>query len=264
MSDISADQFGLQHLVKDPEISDRIGGQVLALQPNVYLPKDRQDDLWEIVINLMKKLEKTKHHADRCEGLTREVIANTLPPATGVQYADHTSGIEAEVEAFLFQCKATLDLLVKLLRPAARLNLATFGDKGDLVIKSLRRNVPKDRADRAAALVGLIEHDRPWLTKMIALRDTVGHFSGLPSTGVRSQQRSETSVVIEPRGKDGVPLSTMVATCYSNLLGFAEDFLALALNLAMPPMLCVTLVDENDRRGTSKHRYGIGALNLPK
>lgn len=83
--------------------------------------------------------------------------------------------------------KATLDLLVKMLRPAARLNLATFGDKGDLVIKSLQRNVPKDRADRASALIGLIEHDRPWLTNLIALRDTVGHFSGLPSTGVRSQ-----------------------------------------------------------------------------
>ena len=63
----------------------------------------------------MKKLEKTKYHLDRCALLTKEVLATATVPSTGPQHEDHTSGIEAEVEAFLFQCKATLDVLAKLL-----------------------------------------------------------------------------------------------------------------------------------------------------
>jgi hypothetical protein len=176
MSHVGVGQFRLQHVVKDTEISERVGGQVLALQPDVYVRKDRLGDFWEIVIELMKKLEKTKYHADRCALLTKEAQANATAPSTGVQHADHTSGIEAEVEAFLFQCKATLDVLAKLLRPTANINLATFGDKGDTVIKSLQRNVAKDRAPKAAELVRLLEQDQAWLNDMITLRDTVGHF----------------------------------------------------------------------------------------
>ena len=172
-------------------------------------------------------------------------------------------GIEAEVEAFLFQCKATLDVLAKLLRPTANLKLATFGDKGDTVIKTLQRNVPKERAAKAAELVRLIEQDQGWLTQVIALRDTVGHFRGLVSTGVRSQQVGDAIVVHEPSDKHGVPVTKLVATAYYNLLTFAEDFVALALNLAMPPMLTVTIVGETGRADLSGHKYGIGALNLP-
>jgi hypothetical protein len=44
--------------------------------------------------------------------------AKAQPPSAGdvaVAHIDHTSGIEAEVEAFLFQTKATLDVLCKVL-----------------------------------------------------------------------------------------------------------------------------------------------------
>lgn len=263
MSNVNVGSFRLQHLVKDAEISERIGGQVIALQPDVYLAKDRQGDLWEVVIELMKKLEKTKYHAERCTHLTKEVLAKTIPESTGVQHADHTSGIEAEVEAFLFQCKATLDVLAKLLRPTGNIKLATFGDKGDAVIKALQRNVPKDRAVKAAELVRLVEQDRGWLTDMITLRDTVGHFRGLVSTGVLSQQVGDAMIVNEPSDKNGVPFTKLVATYYYNLLTFAEDFASLTLNLAMPPMLAVMVVGETDREDLSRYKYGIGALNLP-
>ena len=211
----------------------------------------------------MKKLEKTRYHADRCALLTKEALANATASNTGVQHADHTSGIEAEVEAFLFQCKATLDVLAKLLRPLANIKLATFGDKGDTVIKALQRNVAQDRAVKAAELVRLIEHDQGWLTDMITLRDTVGHFRGLVSTGVRSLHVGDAVLVHEPSDKNGVPFTKLVATYYYNLLTFAEDFVALALNLAMPPMLAVMTVGETDREDLAKYKYGIGALNLP-
>ena len=262
MPHVDVGQLQLQHLVKDVEISERIGGQVLALQPDVYVQKDRLGDFWEIVIDLMKKLEKTRYHADRCAQLTKEVLATATAPSTGVQHADHTSGIEAEVEAFLFQCKATLDVLCKLLRPTANIKLATFGDKGDAVIKALQRNVAKERAPKATEIVRLVEQDQSWLTDMIALRDTVGHFHSLVSTGVRSQQLGDALIVHEPSDKNGVPFTKLVATYYYNLLTFAEDFVALTLNLAMPPMLAVMIVGETDRADLSRHKYGIGALNL--
>ena len=39
MSSVDVGELRLQHLVKDAEISERIGGQILALQPNIYVPK---------------------------------------------------------------------------------------------------------------------------------------------------------------------------------------------------------------------------------
>ena len=87
----------------------------------------------------------------------------------------------------------------------------------------------------------------------------VGHFRGLVSTGVRSQHVGDAVLVHEPSDKNGVPFTKLVATYYCNLLTFAEDFVALALNLAMPPCSQSWTVGETDREDLSKYKYGIGA-----
>ena len=79
-----------------------------------------------------------------------------------------------------------------------------------------------------------------------------------------SQQVGDAKIVNEPHDKNGVPFTQLVATYYYNLLTFAEDFVALTLSLAMPPMLVVTVVGETDREDLARYKYGIGALNLPQ
>ena len=170
-------EIQIGRLVKVLEIGARIFGQVRALQPETYLPENKHADLMLTVVRLMQKLERAKYHADRC-GEIRSPSAD-ISPQPGARHVDHTSGVEAEAEAFLIQAKATLDILAKVLRPTAGISLGSFGEKGERVVKALTRNVPADRRARANEIIRLIQEDREWLAEMIGLRDTVAHFDGL-------------------------------------------------------------------------------------
>jgi hypothetical protein len=154
-------------------------------------------------------------------------------------------------------------VLCKVLGPVARVQLATFGDKGDKIIKALQNNIPRDRQDRAAKIVQLIQTDKGWLTHIIDLRDTAAHFRGLKSSGVRAQRVGEAVIVSEPSDPSGDPFSDVVAVAYFNLLTFCEDFIALAINLAMPNGITFTTVAKSDRADVTKNKYAIAALNLP-
>jgi hypothetical protein len=260
--------FQLHRLVEDEEIEQRIFLQVCALQPEVYLTREKDGELRQLTIDLMKKLDKVRYHSARCRELAHNAIAaaKANPPSKSdveVVHIDHTSGIEAEVEAFLFQTKATLDVLCKILSPLAGISLATFGSKGDKVIKALRGNVPKDRQDRAAELIRLIENDQGWLTHLIDLRDTAAHFRGLPSSGVQAHHVGDALVVMEPASQTGEPFSSLVGTAYFNLLTFCEDFVALAINLAMPKGLTVIITAPSDRTDLTKNRFVVAALKMP-
>ncbi len=260
--------FHLQRLISDDEIGHRIHMQVCALQPEVYMPKDRAGDLRLLTIDLMKKLDKARYHAVRCRELADAAVEaiKAQPPTESdvpVVHVDHASGIEAEVEAFLFQTKATLDVLCKVLSPVAGISLATFGDKGARVINALQRNVPKDRQDRAHEIVRLIQGDQEWLEHVIDLRDTATHFRGLKSSGVQAQRVGDTLLVREPCASTGEPFTRVVATAYFNLLTFCEDFVALAINLAMPNGLMVSIVADSARADVTKNKYAIAAINVP-
>ena len=255
--------FQLQHLVSDNEISERIGGQIMALSPKAYMKEKPLGDLMQLMITLMQKLQKAKGHVDRCQALTASAMASAGVPEPGVQHADHTTGVEAEVEAFLFQFKATLDVLCKFLRPTAGINLATFGDKGNKVVKALRGNVSDAMRPRADELVRLIENDQGWITPVINVRDSASHYGGTDSTGVRAERIDGKLVVTAPTNKHGEPFPAFVQTAYRNLLTFAEDCAALSLSLAMPAGLVVMVVGETERADLTKYKFGIGALNVP-
>lgn len=260
--------FQLHRLIEDEEIGHRIYVQVCALQPEVYLTKEKSGEVVLLAIDLMKKLDKARYHSGRCRELATAAVeaVKAEPPGKGdvaVVHIDHASGIEAEVEAFLFQTKATLDVLCKFLEPLAGITLRTFGDKGDKVIKALEKNVPKERQDRAAELVRLIRNDQSWLKHVIALRDTAAHFRGLKSSGVQAQHIGDELVVREPSDQSGQPFTRLVSTAYFNLLTFCEDFVALAINLGMHPGLSVMIVAESERADVTKNKYAIAAVNLP-
>src|ERR1700720_233860 len=105
-SDVAEIQIG--RLVKDFEIGARIFGQVRALQPETYLSERKHVELTSIVVKLMQKLEKAKYRPVRC-GEIRSPPPD-VTPQPGARHVDHTSGVEAEAEAFLIQAKAALDI----------------------------------------------------------------------------------------------------------------------------------------------------------
>jgi hypothetical protein len=212
------------------------------------------------MLAVMTKLERSKYHSVRCRELAQAAVASAPTPEEGASHADHTTGVETEVEAFLLQAKSTLDLLCKTLEPILGVKIRTFGDKGDAVVRLLRNNVPDDRKARAAGLIRLIDGDQQWLRRTIALRDSIGHFRVLPSSGLRSQRVGDKVFVGEPVDENGTEFSKIVMVLYFNLLTFCEDFLALTLNLAMPPGRSVQTVAPSDRPDPSKPKYVLAMV----
>ena len=254
-------EIQIGRLVKDFEIAARIYMQVRTLQPETYLSHERHEQLMSVVIKLMQKLEKAKYHAGRCGEIPTPSPDIVAQP--NARHVDHASGAEAEAEAFLVQAKASLDILAKTLGPTAGIRLATFGEKGEKVLKALKRNVSADRAPRASALIRLIEEDRAWLTEMIVLRDTVTHFDGLRSSGASAELIDGKVVITPPTDEQGRPLAVVVDWLYRNLLTFCEDFVALAIALALPLSLNVQVVAASDRTDLLKSKFALAFAVTP-
>jgi hypothetical protein len=255
----SKDTFRLTVVVSDKEITDRIYTQCCSLMPSGYLPSERCQRFFSAVMEVMKKLERAKYHADRCKLLARQPPASPLPAGPHLVHGDQTTGVEAEVEAFLFQAKSTLDLLCRVLAEATGIKARTFGPKGEKVTNALLRNVGKERQQRAADLIGLIEGDQGWLGRMVELRDEVTHSRALQSSGVQIRSVGDAIIVTEPMDGHGMPFSQTVATLYFNLLTFCEDFVALTLGLSMPSGLGLRVVGRSDRADTAKPKYEVVA-----
>ena len=253
-------QIQIGRLVKDLEIGARIYGQVCALQPQAYLAHQQHAELMAVLIPLMQKLEKAKYHATRCG--EADSVPGDMVPQPDARHVDHTSGLEAEAEAFLIQAKATLDVLVKILRPTAAISLSTFGKKGETVIKALKNNVPSDRQAKARELMRLIAEDKGWLTEMIMLRDSVTHFGGIESSGASAELIGDRVLLGQPTDKQGRPIAVVVAWLYNNLLTFCEDFVALSLSIAMPPALTVRVVADSARTDFHQNKFAI-AFGMP-
>jgi hypothetical protein len=63
-----------------------------------------------------------------------------------------------------------------------------------------------------------------------------------------------------PVDENGIEFSRTVGVLYFNLLTFCEDFLALSLNLAMPPGLSVQIIAPTDRPDPSKPKYAFAMV----
>ncbi len=229
----------LSRVVADEEIGNRVLLQAMSLQPDTYLGKEKAGLLLEKLLEVAKKLERVKYHLGRCKEMVAEAIAEAEDVGGIATHSDQTTGIEAEVEAFLMQGKSCLDLLVKILAPIASINAATFGDKGNKLIEALENNVPAKKQDRAVHLVNLVKNDQEWLEPFIDERDTVAHFKALWSTGLRVTNRDGQRFVDEPRDRDGASFRQKLKVLYFNLLTFTEDFVALAIHLGMPGGLTI-------------------------
>jgi len=249
-------------VVSDKEITDRIYMQCCSLMPAGYLSGECCQRFFAAVMEVMKKLERAKYHADRCNTLARQRPAGPFPDGPQVVHADLTTGVETEVEAFLFQAKSTLDLLCQVLAAATNIKAHTFGTKGEKVTNALKRNAGKKREQQAADLIRLVTGDERWLERMVELRDEVTHFRALRSSGVQTRSVGDSIIMTEPVDSRGMPFSETVATLYFNLVTFSEDFVALTLGLSMPPGLALRVVGQSDRADTSKPKYAVVAHGL--
>jgi len=157
--------------------------------------------------------------------------------------------LTAEYESFLFQTKATLDVLVGFLNFIYRRDnrnplkkQVTFEKKGLNVIKDLEKYLQK-HPDKKQYLCKLIDHLKTeckesthyedgsinWLLMLIAQRDTVAHAGKSEVFAFQITNADGEKSVYPPRLSSEQSMLDASKVAYENLLIFVQDFIALTL-----------------------------------
>jgi hypothetical protein len=184
--------FENKKLWGDPEIGGRLYLQFCELQEAVeWQDKAEKDAVWDIIFSCMHKLTFVLYHKNNYSKLEKIKFNEAITrlkrhsPGLAVEINEEFEMI-AELEAFLHQVKSSLDMLTKILIHTAGLGpkaSETFGDKGDRIIKRLRRSSLYKSGKctgKIDELIKLIEDDRDsWLKTIIDFRDTISHRQGI-------------------------------------------------------------------------------------
>lgn len=253
--------FAITRIGGDPEVTTKIWFQLIQFKDAIQLPKKKKQQLFSWATDLTKKIMSVKYHRDNLIRILNEEYtkhSNQSEP-TNVTLVDLSTGAEREFEAFLMQGKSTLDVLVKIFVPLFEFKLHSYGDGGNKVAKTLKRNLKVDQLARAGHLLSLIEGDKEWIEKWFGThRDTVAHYKPINSSGfVTPPIRDGVPRHAPPMTDDGIPFHEAVAMLYHNLLTFCEDFIALAVSITFPPAFVLGVIPENQRDKEHPVKYGI-------
>lgn len=230
-------------LWNDEEIGGRIYAQLCHLFPEAIL-SGQKDRFFQHAFTAMQKLFGTKYHFKNYKRLEAEQYKQAKNQFKNNPH-ETREAIELifEIEAFLFQIKSSLDMLVKLLRPTLGngvVRTQTYSNKGDDLIKGLTQYKNNKNANKEFVenLILLIEdHKETWIKKSVELRDELNHDKGLRDYKFIPRVLPNGEVaVIKPRFKNVETLG-FLKTVYSNNLIFHQDFMALSLALKAPPFM---------------------------
>lgn len=234
-------EFMIVKMWEDQEIGARIYLQACNLFVGGLLLKEQKDRFFTHAFAVMHKLSATKYHLENY----RSIEAEQLEEANRQFSKDPSRTREAfelifELEAFLFQVKSSLDMLVKLLRPILGEHVVkthTYGNKGEDLIKGLKQYRKKRGVNVEAVnrLIGLAEmHKEGWLQRTVELRDELSHIEGVRNYQYRPMKTSDGRIVAQkPSFKNFETLETLEIIYQSNLI-FHQDFMAFSLAL-LPP-----------------------------
>jgi hypothetical protein len=235
------------------EVMTKVWLQLCDLKDAIQIPEERKHSLFTWAMDVTRKLESVKYHRDNLLRVLNEEFqkraSNTAP--TNATFIEVNTGAEKEFEAFLLQGKSTLDILVKVFVPLFGIKLHSYGDGGEKVARTLKRNLNAEQLARAEPLLTLIAQDKEWIEKWFCgHRDTVAHYKPISSSGfVTPPVIDGIPRHVPPATSDGVAFHDAVAVLYTNLLTFAEDFLALSVNITFLPVFTVGVLpfDRRDR-----------------
>lgn len=252
----------------DPDIMGATKGQADLLLPGIpALKPETVDGVTKTVGIVGVKLSALRYHVKRFEELQNqrkaEIEADERMKAIvkqGLLVAEKE--MIFEFEAFMFQVKSTLDMLVKLFIPVfgeKKTDVSTYGKNGEKVIthlEQLKRNKKKRLAPgRVDLLIQLIREAKdPWVKPLIAMRDTVSHHSaqigiGFSWDAVNDRVRIPMATV----GAQEFPVVEIMRMEAERLLDYSTNFIA-------GTILCAIPVERHHQPLTEIEKQYIGAL----
>lgn len=208
------------------------------------------DEFLKNLLLVAKKMVATWNHLDRYIHLENSLIEaeEKKPPieTLDIQRISYSQDLFLELDEFLVQLKSTLDYLAKL--PLAIIGknnwpyLRTFGDKGGVVIKALKNNVPKKWERQAAMIEEFVFQDhQQWLEMAITSRDKSNHFKDggmnaevflIAKTTVDGKEK-----VVVPMWFDNLSVKDYMQHTWHNLMSLVEQFTVGFLAMRFKPSI---------------------------
>lgn len=248
-------KIGRQYLFlsNSEDIANAIYRHTNAFIGSSQLSREVKGALLQHLVSLCHKVNMVKYHLRRYEELEAKFRKQFETDIQG-QIKEGTFLVEeceltAEYESFLFQMKATLDVLVSFLNPIYRKDnrnplkkQVTFEKKGLNVIKDLERYSER-HPEASHRLSELIKHLKTecreseyyedgsinWLLTLISQRDIVAHEGKSRVFAFQITNRGDEKTVYPPRLSPEQSMMDAFRLAYENLLVFIQDFIALTL-----------------------------------
>lgn len=242
-------------LCDNDEVSGRIYAQFCALYCGNILQESQKNSFLTTSISLMNKLSAVRYHQNNFENREKasfKVAQKYLKNNPNEERAEFP--LAYEFEAFLFQVKSSLDILVKLLNATADPNIiatTTFGDKGNRIIKGLEKFKEKKgtKISTVDKLQGLIrEQQDAWLNDTIEMRDYLNHISSFNGYRFIPKKLPNGEIVVVKPLVAGRPAIELLRIIGDNLCMFCQDFFVLSIDLIIPTYFALSNANQ-------KHMY---------
>jgi hypothetical protein len=215
----------------------------------------------------MHKLTATKYHMNNYLRIEQENGYEALK----LFQKNPNSAREAfelifELEAFLFQIKSSLDMLVKILDPLigkGRVKTITYGKAGETLIKGLaqlkrdKQIIAWSKINDIDLMIKLINDNKiAWIEKVVDMRDDLNHMRGLQDFKFLPVKTSDNIIIAEKPKYLGMETVDFMELVYSNNLAFHQDFMSISMILKAPPD--ISLMPINPEQAIKK--YGDNPL----
>ncbi len=260
----SLEKFGtVTSIQPDEDIVGATTGQALLLLRGIPTLTPQLTDAVSYRTNgVAIKLNALRYHCKKYEEIQKlrlnEILLNELL-CSFIKKGYKICELEMlyEVEAFFFQYKSSLDMLVKILCPLTGLNsgsLSTYGNYGEKIIKTLN-NLKKNRKlnltlGRVNWLIEEIEKTKSlWLESVIKLRDTISHYRSDITFGFEwDNEVGRIRVPSSETNKGYQPFYKVMEELTESLINYSANFTAIAVSCAFPLSTGIQVMDDMEKR----------------
>lgn len=248
-----------------------------------YFDEDKINLLHEQLVALYHKINLVNYHKHKYQSIEKRLQSkyeNDLRKGKieeGIVLIED-SRLTAELESFLLQSKATLDILVSFLNIFYRdrgknplKKQVTFENKGQNVIKDLERYL-KYHYEKKEYLEELLKYLKEecitsdkfddgsinWLMVVINKRDYIAHFSKSKYFAFQIKNvKGKDNYVLPPLLTKKSFMYDAVQIFYENLVTFTEDFMALLLKPYLNKFFSCFTFDRKKRKDNAPKWYII-------
>lgn len=235
-------------LWRDDEIAGRVYMQALFLFVDQLLKPHGEAALGGCLFGVMHKLTAMKYHMTSYQRTEAQLTVDyTMRFQTKPNENAESFDLICHFEAFMFQLKSALDLLVKLCRYVPlteKFYVGTYTKSGQSLINELRERAkrrlaanPSDPAGESLeALAVLAESARDaWLREAVHLRGVLIHDRGARDFTFKPYYLPNGRIAARPPVYGDQPVVERMSRLYSLTVEYAQDFMAHALAIAAGP-----------------------------